>query len=128
MEMSVIQSKAFYPRSDRPSSILGAGILFHLFNLYGHYVLRYETSLTIFSLQTQQIEVRFVAIKSAFLSHSAYTPFNFSRTLPLRQYNLNELCELISYFIDTSFKYMIDQRSSTLFSLYHNLKVVVLCP
>ena len=36
MEMSVIQSKAFYPRSDRPSSILGAGILFHLFNLYGY--------------------------------------------------------------------------------------------
>ena len=29
----------------------------------------YETSLTIFSFQTQQIELRLVAIKSAFLSH-----------------------------------------------------------
>ena len=29
----------------------------------------YESFLTIFSLQMQQIEVRLVAIKSAFLSH-----------------------------------------------------------
>ena len=32
-------------------------------------VIRYETSLTIFFLYTQQIEVRLIAIKSAFLSH-----------------------------------------------------------
>ena len=44
----------------------------------------HETSLTIFSLETQQIEVRLVAIKSAFLSHKVYTPFHFSRTLPLK--------------------------------------------
>ena len=52
-------------------------------NLYGRYVLQYNSFLTVFSLQTQQIEVRLVAIKSAFLSHYAYTPFHFSRTLPL---------------------------------------------
>ena len=53
-------------------------------NLYGHYVLRCESFLTIFSLNTQQIEVRLVTIKSAFLSHWAYTPFYFSRTLSLK--------------------------------------------
>ena len=36
-----------------------------------------------FLLITQQIEVGLVAIKSAFLSHQVYTPFNFSRTIPL---------------------------------------------
>ena len=39
--------------------------------------------LTIFSLQTQQIEVRLVAIKSAYFSPYANTPFHFSQTLPL---------------------------------------------
>ena len=37
----------------------------------------------IFSLYTQQIEVKLVAIESAYFSHYAYTPFHFSRTLPL---------------------------------------------
>ena len=32
--------------------------------------------------QIEQIEVRLVAIKSAFLSHWALTPFHFLRTLP----------------------------------------------
>ena len=38
-----------------------------------------------FFLWTQQIEVRLVAIKSAFLSHQAYTLFHFTRTLPLNK-------------------------------------------
>ena len=39
------------------------------FSLYGLCVLLYETFLTIFSLKTQQIEVRLLTLKSAFLSH-----------------------------------------------------------
>ena len=54
-------------------------------NLYGCYVPQYEDEsfLTIFSLWTQQIEVRLVAIKSTYFSLEAYTPFQFSRTFPL---------------------------------------------
>ena len=37
---------------------------------------------------TQQIEVRLVAIKSAFLSRSAYNPFHHSRTLPLNDLSM----------------------------------------
>ena len=46
-------------------------------NLGGCYNIRYKSFLTIFSLKTQQIEVRLVAIKSAYFSPYAYTPFHF---------------------------------------------------
>ena len=43
----------------------------------------HESFLTIFSLETQQIEVKLVAINIKFNSGSAYTPFHFLETLPL---------------------------------------------
>ena len=42
-----------------------------------------ESFFTSFSLQTQQIAVRLVAIKSAYFSPYVYTTLHFSRTLPL---------------------------------------------
>ena len=54
-------------------------------NLYGRYVLQYKSFLKIFSLQTQQIEVRLVAIKSAYFSTKPIPPFIFSRTFPLSE-------------------------------------------
>ena len=51
------------------------------------YVLRYKSFLTIFSLKTQQIEVRLVGITIDYFSPLAYTPFHFSRTLPLTNKN-----------------------------------------
>ena len=42
------------------------------------YALRYVLCLTSFSLQTQQIEVRLVAILIEFASTLAYTPFHYS--------------------------------------------------
>ena len=57
-------------------------------NLYGHYVLQYKSFSTILSLQKQQIEVRLAAIKSAYFLPSVYTPFHFSRTLPLSIHQL----------------------------------------
>jgi len=55
------------------------------YKLYWRYVLRYnESFLTIFSLKAQQKEVRLVAITIQYLSTLAYTPFHFSRTLPLK--------------------------------------------
>ena len=82
-------------------------------NLYGRYVIRYETSLTIFSLQTQQIEVRLVAIKSAFLSQQPYTPFHFSRTLPL---SLNQLVS-INLVMNVQFENEKKCKKNTLSSL-----------
>ena len=52
-------------------------------NLFGRYAIRYESCLTIFFLQTQQIEVWLVAITLEFDLSLAYTPFHFSQTLPL---------------------------------------------
>ena len=52
-------------------------------NLYGRYVLRYESFLTYFSFYMYRIEVRVVAIPIDNFSLEAYTPFNFSWTLPL---------------------------------------------
>ena len=43
---------------------------------------RYESCLTIYSLQTQQIEVRLTVITIEFNTILGYTPFHFSRTLP----------------------------------------------
>ena len=37
-------------------------------NLYGRYILQYKSFLTMFSLQTQQIKVRLVAIKNDYFS------------------------------------------------------------
>ena len=55
-------------------------------NLYGRYVLQHESILTIFSLLTQQIEVRLLAINIEYLSTQAYTPFHFSFTVPLTSF------------------------------------------
>ena len=44
--------------------------------------------LTIFSLWTLPIEVRLAAITIEYFSKWAYTPFHFSRTLPLTLYNI----------------------------------------
>ena len=52
-------------------------------NLYGRSVLCYESCLTIFTVETQQIEIRLVAITIELDSTLAYTHFHFSRTLPL---------------------------------------------
>ena len=41
-----------------------------------------KSFLTVFTLNTQQIRVRLVAIKSDYFSPYAYTPLIFSRTLP----------------------------------------------
>ena len=52
-------------------------------NLYGRYVLQYKSFLTIFSLQTQQIEIRLVAIKQVSkypLSFFANAPFNSNKS------------------------------------------------
>ena len=45
--------------------------------LYGRHVLRYESFLTIFFLETQQIKVKLVALTMDNFSPSAYTPFHF---------------------------------------------------
>ena len=52
-------------------------------NLYRHYSLKFKTIITIFSLKTQQLKVKLVAINIEFNSISAYAPLNFSRTLLL---------------------------------------------
>ena len=52
-------------------------------NLYGRHVIRYETSLTICSLQKQQIEVRLVGSKALFIALSLCPLSFFSRTVPL---------------------------------------------
>ena len=52
-------------------------------NLLGRYALLYESFSTIFSLKSQQIEVKLVAIDIEFNSTPTYTPFYFSQTLPL---------------------------------------------
>ena len=88
--------------------------------MYEYYVLRYLSFFTIFSLYTQQIKVRLEAIKSAFLSHSAYTPFHFSRTLPfilflkgLHKRNFKwpsmQRWECLGMFISSSFSFIFLQ-------------------
>ena len=57
-------------------------------NLGGCHVIRYESFLTIFSVYTQQIAVRLVAIKRAYFSPYVYSHFHFSRTLPVRIVNV----------------------------------------
>ena len=43
----------------------------------------YKSFLTIFALKTQQIEVKMVAITIDYYLTYAFTPFHFSRTVPL---------------------------------------------
>ena len=52
--------------------------MLQLSNLYWRYVLWYEPFLTIFSLRTQQIEARYIAIKSAFFRRKPIPPFFFA--------------------------------------------------
>jgi len=58
-----------------------------------------QVVLTIFLLQTHQIEIRLVAIKSDYFSPKAYTPFHFSRTPPLRNKYWISLFIKITFFV-----------------------------
>ena len=70
-------------------------------NLYGHYILRCESFLTIFSLKTQQIEVRLVEIKSAYFSPQACTPFHFFANTPFNLSN-NEKASSFSFLVNST--------------------------
>ena len=54
-------------------------------NLYGRYVLQYKSFLTIFFLKTQQIEVRLVAIKTAFFIALSLYPLLFFANTPFKE-------------------------------------------
>ena len=43
------------------------------------------------------MEVRLVAIQSAYFSHYPYTPFHFSRTLPLNRYLINNTDDIVIF-------------------------------
>ena len=78
--------------------------------MYGRHIIRYETSLTIFSLKTQQIEVRLVAIKSDY----------FPRTFPLSLFKYRQLLK------STDIKYIFS-ASNQPFILSKHFQKYILC-
>ena len=81
-------------------------------NLYGRYILRYESFLIIFSLSTQLTQqVKLVAIKSL-------VPLHFSRTLPLTTKKATSETTIIWNLFNLFFKFLQFLQLQTLFNIF----------